>query len=53
MKAYTDPTIETLGTLAELTETENKCGGSGDAFHPQPPNPQLEEKYAPEGECGN
>ncbi len=34
MKAeYVDPTIETLGTVAELTQID-KCGGSGDSAFP-------------------
>lgn len=48
MESYTEPTIETLGTVAELTMTlEDKCGGSGDAAFPQ----QLEERFAPTGTC--
>lgn len=34
MKAYENPTIETLGTVVELTEVD-KCGGSGDAKFPE------------------
>lgn len=34
MKAYENPTIETLGTVVELTEID-KCGGSGDAAYPE------------------
>lgn len=36
MKAYEDPSIETLGTVAELTMSGGhaKCGGSGDTFFP-------------------
>jgi hypothetical protein len=43
MKEYTDPTIATLGTVAELTATvePDKCGGSGDAYLPQ----QLSEEF--------
>jgi hypothetical protein len=36
MKEYTNPTVVTLGTVAELTETvkPDKCGGSADAALP-------------------
>ena len=34
MKAYADPTIETLGTVAELTAKVDKCGGGGDSAFP-------------------
>jgi hypothetical protein len=30
MKEYQDPTIVTLGTVAELTQSFNKCAGSAD-----------------------
>ena len=30
IKEYTDPTIVTLGTVAQLTESFNKCAGSAD-----------------------
>jgi hypothetical protein len=30
MKAYQNPTIVTLGTVAELTQSFNKCAGSAD-----------------------
>jgi hypothetical protein len=43
MKEYADPTIVTLGTVAELTATVDKCGGSGDAFIETPP---LKEEFA-------
>jgi hypothetical protein len=43
VKEYADPTIVTLGTVAELTATIDKCGGSGDAFIEQPP---LKEEFA-------
>jgi hypothetical protein len=33
-KAYEEPTIETLGTVSELTESTAKCTGSGDASYP-------------------
>lgn len=35
MKAYENPTITTLGTVVELTEKLDKCGGSGDAYLPE------------------
>ena len=41
MKAYENPTIETLGTVAELTAVVDKCGGSGDSAFPV----QLEERF--------
>jgi hypothetical protein len=48
MKAYEDPTIVTLGTVAELTETlVDKCGGSGDAAFPD----ILEQRFAPTDTC--
>jgi hypothetical protein len=47
-KAYADPTIVTLGTVAELTETlVDKCGGSGDAAFPD----ILENRFAPHRTC--
>jgi hypothetical protein len=46
MKAYDDPTIVTLGTVAELTQVD-KCGGSGDTAYPQ----ILDERFAPDNEC--
>jgi hypothetical protein len=46
MKEYTDPTIETLGTVASLTEVD-KCGGSADSAFPT----LLEERFAPDNEC--
>jgi hypothetical protein len=48
MKAYEDPTIVTLGTVAELTEVVvDKCGGSGDAAFPD----ILENRFAPTKTC--
>ena len=44
MKAYEDPTIETLGTVAELTQ-EDKCGGSGDAFFRRSWPPDFEDPH--------
>lgn len=46
MKEYTDPTIETLGTVAELTQVD-KCGGSADSAFPT----LLEDRFAPDNEC--
>jgi hypothetical protein len=37
MKDYQDPTIVTLGTVAELTESANKCAGSADLHGEQVP----------------
>jgi hypothetical protein len=42
MKEYTDPTIETLGTVSELTALIDKCGGSADSAFPT----LLEERFA-------
>ena len=47
MKAYADPTIETLGTVAELTAKVDKCGGSGDSAFPD----ILENRTAPHDTC--
>jgi hypothetical protein len=46
MKEYTDPTIETLGSVVDLTAVD-KCGGSADAAFPT----LLEERFAPDNEC--
>jgi hypothetical protein len=32
---YVAPTIVTIGTVVELTQQLDKCGGSGDQFLPQ------------------
>ncbi len=37
MKDYQNPTIVTLGTVAELTQSSNKCGGSADVAGEQQP----------------
>ena len=47
MKAYADPTIETLGTVAELTAKVDKCGGSGDSAFPD----ILENRFTPSNTC--
>ena len=48
MKEYRVPTIVTLGTVAELTETgTDKCSGSGDLYYPQ----EQEQRFAPTGTC--
>ena len=31
---YETPTIKTIGSVQDLTEKQNKCGGSGDLFLP-------------------
>ena len=46
MKAYENPTIVTLGTVAEFTEVD-KCHGSGDTAYPD----VLENRFAPDNEC--
>jgi hypothetical protein len=46
MKAYENPTIETLGNVAELTQVD-KCGGSGDIYLPQILSEQFGTPHCP------
>jgi hypothetical protein len=40
---YEEPTVVELGTVAELTQQIDKCGGSGDEFLPQLLSPVFAE----------
>lgn len=50
MKAYENPSIETLGTVTELTLLNAKCGGSGDLYVPVS-IAQLENQIQPVDHC--
>jgi hypothetical protein len=51
-KSYAEPRVMTLGSLEELTERDDKCGGSGDAFSAQI-GITLSNTHSPTGNCND